>query len=89
MPNLNRIAVSLPPDLKNYVEKKVETTGEFASESDYIRQLVREDRAKERELERIRAAVREGIAQAEAGQLRSEAETFDPLLNQGREDRPV
>lgn len=50
--------ISLPDEMKAHVEAQV-ATGQFANASDYVRDLIRYD---QRELDYIRAAVKEGEA---------------------------
>lgn len=60
--------VSLPDEMKTFVENQV-ATGQYANSSDYIRDLIRYD---QRELEHIRAAVAEGEASGDSGMTADE-----------------
>jgi antitoxin ParD1/3/4 len=54
----NTVHIALPDPLKAFVEERV-AEGEFATPSDYIRSLIREDR--ERRRERIEALLLEAL----------------------------
>ena len=56
------MTVSLPDPMKEWIEMQVED-GEYASSSDYIRDLVRRDRERRNEarLEELRRIVDEGL----------------------------
>lgn len=41
--------ISLPQSMRDWVEKRIET-GQYASASDYVRDLIRRDQATERQL---------------------------------------
>ncbi len=67
--------ISLPEDLKAFVDARVQARG-FASDSEYVRDLVRRD-AEAAEIERFRAVIEQGL-QSPPGkpweELRSELE---------------
>jgi antitoxin ParD1/3/4 len=67
-----RFTVDLPSDLVSDMRKAVQS-GDFASESEMIRQLWEAwrsgDEFEGEELEEVRAAVAEGIAEADAGRV--------------------
>jgi antitoxin ParD1/3/4 len=52
--------ISIPEKLKAYVEERV-ADGEYASTSDYLRDLVRQDQRRQRALEELRAEIQAGI----------------------------
>lgn len=52
--------ISIPDKLKSYVESRV-TGGDYASSSDYLRDLVRQDQRERRRLEWLRAEVQAGF----------------------------
>ncbi|MDZ7801439.1 MAG: type II toxin-antitoxin system ParD family antitoxin [Trueperaceae bacterium] len=65
--------VSLPETLRAYVEKRVQDEG-YASSSEYVRELIRRDRSRER----LRAMIIDGI---ESGPARSLDDAyFDDLV---------
>lgn len=51
--------ISIPEKLKSYVESRV-TGGDYASSSDYLRDLVRQDQRHHEQLERLRADIQAG-----------------------------
>ncbi len=63
MPQLN---VSLPDGLKDHVDGVV-AKGNYASPSDFIRDLIRQDQDERRRLERLRAEVERGFASGTSG----------------------
>lgn len=65
--------VSLPDELRSYVEQRVREEG-YATSSEYVRDLIRRDRARER----LRAMILDGI---ESGPARFVDENeFDELV---------
>ena len=64
--------ISLTPELEELVQKKVES-GRYSSASEVVRAALRlleqEDELRETRLAAMRAQVREGIEQAERGEL--------------------
>ena len=52
--------ISIPEKLKAFVETRV-ADGEYASTSDYLRDLVRQDQRRQRALEELRAEIQAGI----------------------------
>ena len=55
MKNMTRkiLSVSLPPDIEKWVRNRVERDKEFHSVSDYIRELIKNDRTRLRNKARI------------------------------------
>ncbi len=53
--------VSLPDPMKVWAEERV-ASGRYANVSDYVRDLIRRDRADQEQLEALRAALIEGEA---------------------------
>ena len=53
--------VSIPDKLKGWAESRV-AEGRYSSTSDYVRDLVRRDQEAEEKLQRLRAAIDEGLA---------------------------
>ena len=53
--------VSIPDKLKGWAESRV-AEGRYSSTSDYVRDLVRRDQETEEKLQRLRAAIDEGLA---------------------------
>lgn len=58
---MNDLRTFLPPDLENWIEARV-AHGEFFDSADYLRQLVRKDRAEVEDTEWVRVMVEEGLA---------------------------
>lgn len=56
-----QVNVSLPDDLSDWAQSRV-TPGGFADASDYVRDVVRRDRAYEEKLGRLQVAIDEGRA---------------------------
>ena len=56
-----QVNVSLPDDLGDWAQSRV-TSGGFIDASDYVRDVVRRDRAYEEKLARLQAAIDEGRA---------------------------
>lgn len=52
--------ISIPDKLKAWVESRV-ADGSYASSSDYLRDLVRQDQREREALERLRAEIQAGI----------------------------
>ena len=52
--------ISIPENLKNWVEARV-AEGSFASSSDYLRDLVRQDQREQERLDWLRAEIQAGI----------------------------
>lgn len=80
------IHITLPKALKEHIERRV-AEGDFTSPSDYVRALVRAERAYQ---ERRAALLREldaGLGDLEAGRVYDGEEVFAELLGQG-EPRP-
>lgn len=53
--------ISIPDKLKEWIEGRV-ADGSFASSSDYVRDLVRQDQRDQQKLERLRAEIERGRA---------------------------
>jgi antitoxin ParD1/3/4 len=68
MTNLSKI---LPPDLESWIETRV-AEGRFFDASDYLRELVRRDRAEVEDTAWVRAMIEEGEA---SGYLEEDART--------------
>ncbi len=51
--------ISIPDKLKEWIEGRV-ADGSFASSSDYVRDLVRQDQREQQKLERLRAEIERG-----------------------------
>lgn len=78
------MTVSLPDPMKDWIEAQI-ARGEYASTSDYVRDLVRRDRER-REPELTIDDLRKLVAEAKAGGIssRSVDEIFDEALKTAR-----
>ena len=72
--------VSLPETMRAWVETRVKT-GSYANASDYVRDLIRHDQEehKDRIDEEAIAAIRQGIADLQAGRVTPAEELFQRL----------
>lgn len=66
--------ISLPDPMKNWVEDQART-GRYANSSDYVRDLIRRDRARLEAITELQAAVDAGLASGPAKPLDREAFT--------------
>jgi len=70
--------ISLPDPMKNWVEEQAKT-GRYANSSDYVRDLIRRDRARREAIAEIQSAVDEGLASGAATPL--DRSTFKSRLH--------
>jgi antitoxin ParD1/3/4 len=74
--------VSVPDPMRDWVQSRIDS-GQYASVSDYVRDLIRKDQAAaagaERWLATLDASVMRGIADVEAGRTKPAEEVFDRL----------
>lgn len=75
------IHVTLPQALKEHIEKRV-ADGEFTSPSDYVRALVRTERAYQEKRSALLRDIDAGLADLEAGQVYDGEEVFAELLGE-------
>ena len=73
------IHVTLPRALKEHIEKRVRD-GEFTSPSDYVRSLVRAERAYREKRTMLLRDIDAGLADIEAGRVYEGEEVFAELL---------
>lgn len=64
--------ISLPDPMKSWVEDQAKT-GRYANTSDYVRDLIRRDRARQEAVAEIQAAVDAGLASGPAVALDRDA----------------
>lgn len=64
--------ISLPDPMKNWVEEQART-GRYANSSDYVRDLIRRDRARVEAIAELQAAVDAGLDSGPAKPLDREA----------------
>jgi antitoxin ParD1/3/4 len=60
--------ISIPDPMKSWVEEQSKT-GRYANSSDYVRDLIRRDRARREAITEIQAAVDVGLASGSAAPL--------------------
>jgi antitoxin ParD1/3/4 len=74
--------VSVPDAMRDWVQSRLDS-GQYASVSDYVRDLIRKDQTAQAEQARwlasVDAGVTRGLADAEAGRVRDAEEVFDRL----------
>ena len=80
------IHVTLPKALREHMDKRV-AEGEFTSPSDYVRSLVRADRAYQEKRAALLRDIDAGLADVEAGRVYDGEEVFAELLGE-KEPQP-
>ena len=80
------IHVTLPKALKEHIEKRV-ADGDFTSPSDYVRSLVRAERAYREKRAALLRDIEAGLADVEAGRVYDGEEVFAELLRE-KEPQP-
>jgi putative addiction module CopG family antidote len=75
------IHVTLPKALREHMDKRV-AEGEFTSPSDYVRSLVRADRAYQEKRAALLRDIDAGLADIEAGRVYDGEEVFAELLGE-------
>lgn len=65
---MSTMNISLPDPMKNWVEEQAKT-GRYANSSDYVRDLIRRDRARREAIAEIQAAVGAGLSSGPAASL--------------------
>ena len=74
--------VSVPDPMRDWVQSRIES-GQYASVSDYVRDLIRKDQTatadQERRLAALDASVARGIADGQAGRLKPAEDVLDRL----------
>jgi antitoxin ParD1/3/4 len=75
------IHVTLPQALKDHIEKRV-AEGEFTSPSDYVRALVRAERAYQEKRAALLGDIDAGLADLEAGRVYDGEAVFAELLGE-------
>jgi putative addiction module CopG family antidote len=80
------IHVTLPKALKEHIEKRV-AEGEFTSPSDYVRSLVRAERAYQEKRAALLRDIDAGLEDIEAGRVYDGEEVFAELLRE-KEPQP-
>lgn len=64
--------ISLPDPMKSWVEDQAKS-GRYANSSDYVRDLIRRDRARLEAIEELQTAIDAGLASGPAAQLDRDA----------------
>lgn len=73
--------VSMPDRMRDWVQSRIDS-GQYASVSDYIRDLIRRDQTQQDHaaaLTRMDTAIEAGLADLAAGRMRPAEEVFDRL----------
>jgi antitoxin ParD1/3/4 len=74
MSNAAKVSITLPPEMLRLIQKKVRS-GAYASTSEVVREAMRDWQRREEERERrfaaLDAAITRGLADADAGRIRS------------------
>ena len=70
--------VSLPGELKKFVEERVRS-GEYANSSDYVRDLIRRSESNHRKLQALQRAIDDGVASGPSDK------SFDQIMDDARE----
>lgn len=60
--------ISLPDPMRDWVKSQIEG-GQYANNSDYVRDLIRKDQQRANKLEVLQAAITAGIESGDAGEL--------------------
>ncbi len=60
--------ISLPEQMRDWVELQIDS-GDYSNNSDYVRDLIRQDKNKKEKLIAMQTAVNEGLASGSAGKL--------------------
>jgi antitoxin ParD1/3/4 len=68
MQSAEKLSITLPPEMAQFIRQKVET-GLYGSNSEIIREALRSLMERERRLERLDGAIALGLADAEAGRV--------------------
>jgi antitoxin ParD1/3/4 len=77
------IHVTLPEALRKHIEKRV-ADGDFTSPSDYVRALVRAERAYQEKRAALLRDVDAGLADLETGRIYEAEEVFAAILGEER-----
>lgn len=89
MPDIERLTITLPAEMTNFVRSAVDT-GDYASASEVVRAALRTWKTARtlqlEELEALKADIDEGLADVAAGRVRK----FDParIIERGRKLLP-
>jgi len=70
--------ISLPDPMKSWVEYQSKS-GRYANSSDYVRDLIRRDRARHEAIVEVQSAIDEGLASGPAAPL--DGETFKARMH--------
>ena len=79
---------SLPDPMRDYVQRRIDS-GQYASVSDFMRDLIRRDQSETRDVERwlneLDASIERGLADAAAGHIHDLDEACDSVIAKNRE----
>jgi antitoxin ParD1/3/4 len=68
MKSAEKLSITLPPEMASFIRQKV-NSGLYGSNSEIIREALRGMMDRDRRLERLDAAIAQGVADAEAGRV--------------------
>jgi antitoxin ParD1/3/4 len=91
MQSAEKLSITLPPEMANFIRQKVDS-GLYSSNSEIIREALRGMMERDRRLEQLDAAIAQGIADAEAGQVQETDEVRAELRDRfagGSEGSPA
>ena len=60
--------ISLPEQMRDWIDLQI-ATGEYSNNSDYVRDLIRQDRKRKEKMLALQAAISKGVESGDAGQL--------------------
>ncbi|WP_176473133.1 ribbon-helix-helix domain-containing protein [Sphingomonas lenta] len=72
------VSISLPESMQRWVLARVED-GSYLDESDYVRDLIRQDQRRSGSESRLIAGLEQGLADAETGRVAPAEAVFDRL----------
>ena len=79
---------SLPDPMRDYVQRRIDS-GQYASVSDFMRDLIRRDQSETQDVERwlheLDASIERGLADAAAGHVHNLDEACDSVIAKIRE----
>ncbi|WP_082443184.1 MULTISPECIES: type II toxin-antitoxin system ParD family antitoxin [unclassified Sphingomonas] len=75
--------ISLPDPMRAFVQRRIDA-GDYASASDYVRDLIRRDQAEDMDvaawLQALDQSIEQGLADADAGRVRDLDAVCDDLI---------
>jgi antitoxin ParD1/3/4 len=81
MQSAEKLSITLPPEMASFIRRKVDS-GLYGSNSEIIREALRNMMEREQRLEKLDSAITRGIADAEAGRVQDLADVRAELHQQ-------